>query len=275
MKKLKFGLLAAGVSLLLLGGCGSGNDTNSNSSATDSSGASSSEEKVTVKIAAAASLQYAFEEKIIPAYEKEHPNVTIEGTYDSSGKLQTQIEQGLDADIFFSAATAQMTALEEGGFIDDKTVSNLLENKLVLIVPTDNPDDISSFDDLTKAETIAIGDPASVPAGQYAQEALTSLGLWDELQSKFSQGTNVTEVLNWVAEGSANAGLVYETDAKTTDKVEIVATAPEDSLTEPIVYPIGQIKDSKNSKAAATFLKYLKSDAASDIFKDYGFTPEK
>lgn len=271
MKKWTLGIIATGLSLLLFGGCGSNNNTTDSSTSQSSS---EKQEKVTLKIAAAASLQYAFEEKIIPAYEKANPNISIEGTYDSSGKLQTQIEQGMDADIFFSAATAQMTALEDADLIDKSTVTDLLQNKLVLIVPKGNPDNITSFEDLANADKIAIGDPASVPAGQYAQEALTSLNLWDGLQSKFSLGTNVTEVLNWVAEGSASAGLVYETDAKTTTDVEVVATAADDTLSEPIVYPIGQLSGSKNSKAAKAFLKYLKSDDASKIFKDYGFTPE-
>src|SRR5699024_7697821 len=130
-------------------------------------------------LAAAASLEYAFEEKLISMYEKENPGVTIEGTYDSSGKLQTQIEQGMEADLFFSAATAQMDDLADQDLVDADSEVDLLENKLVLITTKNNPDNLEKFEDIEKAETIAIGDPESVPAGQYAQEALTSLDLWD------------------------------------------------------------------------------------------------
>ena len=215
-----------------------------------------------VTLAAAASLEYAFTEKLIPAFEAANPGVTVEGTYDSSGKLQTQIENGLDADIFFSAATKQMNALKDEGYTKDDTILNYLENKIVLVVPADSDSDLKSFEDISKANMIAIGDPESVPAGQYAKEALTNLGIWDSVQDKLSLGTNVTEVLNWVAEGSADCGIVYATDAATTDKVKVVAEAPEGALEKPVVYPVAMMKQTEDKDAAAAqkFYDYITSD---------------
>ena len=165
-------------------------------------------EETEILVAAAASLKNAYEEELIPMFEEQYPGVTVKGTYDSSGKLQTQIEEGLEADVFMSAAKKQMKALDEEGMIDSDSIVDLLENKIVLIVPTGSDKGIQSFEDIVKADSIALGDPASVPAGQYSEEALTNLGLWDQIQDKTSFGTNVTEVLNQVAAGSADAGIV-------------------------------------------------------------------
>ncbi len=268
MKKLIF----AGVSLILmaslfLSGCSGQEDTSSEDSTAD-------KEPVTLLIAAAASLEYSFEEQLIPMFQEEYPWITVEGTYDSSGKLQTQIEQGLEADIFMAAAMKQMNALTESNLIAADSVVELLENKIVLIVPQGS-DELTTFEDITKAGTIAVGDPDSVPAGQYAKEALTTLGLWDQVSAKASFGSNVTEVLNWVSEGSADAGIVYETDAATTDKVTIVAEAPEDSLAEKILYPVGMVAASAHAEEAQLLIDFLSSDEALAVFESYGFTPNK
>ncbi|GMA07184.1 molybdate ABC transporter substrate-binding protein [Tetragenococcus halophilus subsp. flandriensis] len=265
MKKCQIGLTAI-VGLIFLGGCASSDGSQNATAAT-----TGDEADTTINLAAAASLEYAFEEELIPMYEKEHDNVKIEGTYDSSGNLQTQIEQGMDADIFFSAATQQMDELIGEELIDKDSEIGLLENKLVLITPEDNPKELEDFADLKNADTIAIGDPESVPAGQYAQESLTNLDLWGSLEDRFSMGTNVTQVLNWTAENSADAGLVYETDAKTTDEVIVIDEAPEDSIKEPILYPVAQLSESRNEEAKS-FLEFLQTDEAVKVFEDYGFT---
>lgn len=237
----------------------------------------SKEEKdaVTIMAAAAASLEYSFEDELIPMFEEKYPYITVEGTYDSSGKLQTQIEQGMQADVFMSAAKKQMNTLVDENLADRDSVVDLLENKIVLITGTKTQTDLKEFTDIKNAETIAIGDPASVPVGQYTQEALTSLGLWDEVSAKASLGTNVTEVLNWVAEGSAQAGVVYATDAATTEKVKIIAEAPEGSLSEKVIYPAGIVSTSEHKEEAKLFTEFLQSDEALSVFEEYGFTPNK
>lgn len=229
----------------------------------------------TLRLAAAASMEKVFTQKLIPLYQQKHPEIKIEGVYDASGKLQAQIESGLAADVFISAANKQMNALSNKGYMDKSTVKPLLENKLVLIVPK-NGNEIKGFNDFSKAKHPAIGDPASVPAGQYAKEALTKLGQWDGIQSKVSLGTNVTQVLNWVAEGSADAGLVYATDAALLkDKVTVVAEAPVGSLKKPVIYPIGVLAKAPQAEAAKDFAAFLQTEEAMKIFAAYGFAQAK
>lgn len=246
----------------------SAEETSAEAEETEASG-----EGVEILVAAAASLKNAYEEELIPMFEEQNPGVTVTGTYDSSGKLQTQIEEGLEADVFMSAATTQMDALNEEGMIASDTITNLLENKIVLIVPSSSKLGLASFEDIAKAESIALGDPASVPAGQYAQEALTNLGIWDSIQDKVSFGTNVTEVLNQVAAASADAGIVYATDAASmADQVTVIAEAPEGSLAEPVIYPVAVVANSAHPDEANAFVDFLKTDEAMAVFESYGFS---
>ena len=225
-----------------------------------------------ILVAAAASLKNAYEDKLIPMFEEQYPGVTVEGTYDSSGKLQTQIEEGLEADVFMSAATKQMKALDEEGMIASDTIVNLLENKIVLIVPAGSDSKIDSFEKIGDAASIALGDPESVPAGQYAKEALTNLNVWDGIQDKVSFGTNVTEVLNQVAAASADAGIVYATDAASkADQVTVVAEAPEGSLEKKVIYPVAVVKATTHEDAAKAFVDFLQTPEAIAVFESYGF----
>ena len=229
-------------------------------------------EEVELLGAAAASLKNAYEEELIPMFQEANPGVTVKGTYDSSGKLQTQIEEGLGADVFMSAAVKQMDALDEEGMIVSDTITDLLENKIVLIVPAGQEGSLSAFEDIADAASIALGDPESVPAGQYAQEALTSLGVWDGIQDKVSFGTNVTEVLNQVAAASADAGIVYATDAASmADQVTVVAEAPEGSLAKKVIYPVAVVKATAHEEQAKAFVEFLKTEDAIAVFESYGF----
>ena len=229
-------------------------------------------EEVELLVAAAASLKNAYEEELIPMFQEANPGVTVKGTYDSSGKLQTQIEEGLGADVFMSAAVKQMDALDEEGMIVSDTITDLLENKIVLIVPAGQEGSLSAFEDIADAASIALGDPESVPAGQYAQEALTSLGVWDGIQDKVSFGTNVTEVLNQVAAASADAGIVYATDAASmADQVTVVAEAPEGSLAKKVICPVAVVKATAHEEQAKAFVEFLKTEDAIAVFESYGF----
>lgn len=238
--------------------------------------AAPAKEVKTVQLAAAASLEKVFEQQLIPMFNKKHPEIKIQGVYDASGKLQSQIENGLNADLFISAANKQMQALDKKCYMDSASIKPLLENKLVLIVPAKGESTIKEFKDLAKAKHPAIGDPASVPAGQYAKEALTSLGIWQAVQPKASLGTNVTQVLNWVGEGSADAGLVYATDAALIkDKVRIVAEAPAGTLKKPVIYPVGVLKKSSQQAAAKELAAFLTTEEAMQTFEKYGFARVK
>jgi len=235
---------------------------------------STSSQTGTITVAAASSLKNCMDQKVIPAFNAKYPNIKIQTTYDSSGKLQTQIEQGASVDVFMSAAMKQMTALDTEGLILKDSIVQLFSNKIVLIVPKDSTLGLTSYADIVKANKIAIGDPATTPAGQYGKESLTNLNLWDQVSAKASLGTNVTEVLNWVASGSADAGIVFVTDAQSNSNVKVVAEAPATSYSK-VIYPVGIVKASKNQDAAKAFEEYLKTDEAIKIFESYGFTANK
>ena len=271
MKKNRWILAAALAAGIALSGCAGQREQTAAGEGAKASGQEDGEQ-TEILVAAAASLKNACEEELIPMFQEEHPEIRVTGTYDSSGKLQAQIEEGLEADVFMSAAVTQMNALDEEGLIREGSIVNLLENKIVLITPTGIESTVTSFEEIGNAASIALGDPESVPVGQYAQEALTSLGIWDEVLAKSSLGTNVTEVLNWVAEGSAQAGIVYATDAATTDNVKVIAQAPEGSLAEPAIYPVGLVSASAHQEEAQAFLDFLQSDEAMAVFEAYGFT---
>ncbi|SMP51864.1 molybdate ABC transporter substrate-binding protein [Anoxynatronum buryatiense] len=231
----------------------------------------SQEEESVITLAAAASLKNCLDGELIPMFREQYPEIQVEATYDSSGKLQAQIEEGAPINVFISAAMKQMEALDEKELIIKDSIKALLENKIVLIVPADSDTFIETFEEIVKMERIAVGDPDSVPAGQYAKEALINLNLWEIVESKASLGTNVTEVLNWVAEGSADAGIVYSTDAAFTDKVKVVAEAPAESVAQ-IIYPVGIVKSTEGEEAARKFIVFLETEEAKAVFESYGFT---
>lgn len=162
-----------------------------------------------------------------------------------------------------------MDALEKGNFLAEGTRIDLLGNDLVLIAGKDNKG-FTSFQDLAKAGKISIGTPDSVPAGKYAQEALTSMKLWGTLQAKLVLAKDVTQVLTYVESGNVDAGIVYQSDAQGSDKVKVIAIAPTDSHST-IVYPASVIANTKNLTEAKDFLSYLSGDNAQQIFVKYGF----
>ena len=227
-----------------------------------------------VNLAAAASLKNAYDKDLIPLFNQKYPNIKVTPTYASSGDLQSQIENGLEADVFMSAANKQMNKLAEEGLVDNSTNVQLLENKVVLIVPKNSTLNITSFDDLKNISgNIAIGDPESVPAGQYAQEVLNNTGIWNDVESKLSLGTDVTAVLNQVAQGSAECGIVYATDAKSMpDDVKVICEAPDDALKTPVIYPVAALKNSTDDNATKAFMDFLQTKEAKDVFVEYGFT---
>lgn len=226
---------------------------------------------VTLIVSAAASMQDAMQ-AIQSAYSQQKQNETIKYNFGASGALQQQIEQGAPVDVFISAAPKQMKALQDKNLLLADTQKDLLKNTIVLITPQ-NTTGISDFKDLTsnKANKIAIGDPKSVPAGEYGKAVLTSLKLFDQLQPKLVLASNVRQVLNYVETGNVSAGIVYGTDAKTSNKVKVVATAPENTH-PPIIYPVAVLKGSKNPDAAKEFVQFLSSDPAKAIFEKYGFS---
>jgi len=229
------------------------------------------QENVQLTVSAAASLKESLGE-ITTLYSKAKSNVAIRNNFGSSGNLQQQIINGAPVDVFISAASKQMDELQKKDLIMADTRRDLLSNRLVLIVPADKGD-AKDLKDLTNAsiERIAIGDPRSVPVGQYAEQALTKLELWQDVQSKFVLGNNVRQVLQFVESGNAQAGIVYATDAKTSTKVKVVQVI-DAKLHKPIVYPIAVIPKSSNQPIVKSYLEFLSSEPAKTIFEKYGFS---
>ena len=221
-------------------------------------------------VSAAASLKDVLEE-IKPLYQQNKPNVKISYNFGSSGALQQQIEQGAPADIFISAAKKQVDALEQKGLLVAGTRNIIAKNRLVLVVPK-NSVGITSFYSLqdAKVKKIALGEPRSVPAGQYAQQVLEKLKIWNQVKSKLVFANNVRQVLASVETGNAEAGLVYITDAKISNKVKIIVAADE-KYHSAIIYPLAVVKRSKNLAAAKEFSQFLSSEQTKTVFKKYGF----
>lgn len=225
----------------------------------------------------AASLSNAMEE-IQKDFNQKYPDVEIFYNADSSGTLQTQIEEGSRCDIFFSAATKQMDALVEEQLAKEDSVEDLLENKVVLIKLKDAETKVTGFENITEAENLALAGE-DVPVGQYAREIFTNLGIMDQVEKmEINEGKNVTEVLAAITQGSNEVGVVYATDAASVaDQVEIIAEAPAEALETPVLYPVGLTEDQEASsaeqEAAEVFLEYLQTEEAMKVFEEYGFSP--
>jgi molybdate transport system substrate-binding protein len=225
----------------------------------------------TLLVAAAASLQKPLQE-IAPLYNQANPSQTINYNFAASGALQQQIEQGAPVDIFISAASKPMQALQDKGLLASGTTNDLLTNQLVLITSKPASVALTDFQQLVQPEVqrIAIGEPRSVPAGQYATEVLQHLGILDQVQSKFVLGNNVKSVLTAVETGDVDAGIVYITDAKGSDKVTVAATADE-KLHSPIRYSIAALKSSKLPDESKRYVEFLQGNTVKAIFEKYGF----
>lgn len=243
-------------------------------------------EKEEIIVFAAASMTETLNQ-VKDVYEKEN-NVTITYNFDSSGTLKIQIQEGADCDLFISAGQKQMNQLDlssdkeinkEGlDFVAGDTRLNLLENKVVLVVPEGNPKGIESFDDLAArlAEgsiLMAMGN-SDVPVGQYTQKILNFYGLDEEALAKsgvITYGSNVKEVTTQVSEGSVDCGIVYCTDAFSAG-LTVIDSASKDMCGQ-VIYPAAVLKTAKNPDAAKAFLDYLTGSEAMAIFEAVGFSP--
>ncbi len=228
-------------------------------------------EPAALTVSAAKSLTDALGE-VSSLYAKDHPEVTLTLNFGSSGSMRQQIEQGAEVDLFMPAALKDVNSLKDKGLLLDDTIRNILENELVLVVPADSKLSLGDFKDVTNpgVKKLAMGEPASVPAGKYAEEVFKSMGIIDEVKAKAVYAKDVKEVLTWVETGNAEAGAVYITDAIASEKAKVVAMAPANSHS-PIIYPAAIIKVSKQPEAAVEFLDYLSSEAVREVFEKYGY----
>jgi len=252
---------------LLLAACG---NTDNSKKEDESSDKKSSSTKAELTISAAVSLTDALEE-MQKDFEKDH-NVKMKFNLGSSGTLAQQIQQGAPADVFISANQDWMDKLSLSGDIKKNTRSDVTGNSIVLVTKKGEKPRVKKIKDLTSknAGQIAIGNPESVPAGEYTEDTLKHLKKWDDLKDNFIMAKDVRQVLTYTESGNADLGFVYASDAATSDKVEVIDTADK-SWHEPIIYPAAVTTDSKNEIMAKDFLDYVKSDKGQDILKKYGF----
>ena len=251
------GLLSLGI---MLAGCGG-----------EKKEAAKTAAPVELHVSAAASMTDAMKE-IADDYQKKNPGVKLVFNFAASGELQQAIEQGAPVDIFISAAKKQMDALDKGGFLAEGTRKDLLENKVVLIVPKDSKIALTKFEDVLKDDVkkIGLGEPKGVPVGQYSEEIFCKLCILDQVKAKAVYGSNVRQVLSWVDTGEVDAGVVYATDAAISKGNKVICTAPEGSH-KPVIYPMAIIKSTKQAEAAKAFAAYMAGADGKKVFEKYGF----
>ena len=236
-----------------------------------------SDNKTTLLVSAAASTTDALNQ-IIKNFEAANPTVDVVPNYGSSGALAKQIIEGGRADIFLSAAAKDMDTVEQAKMSLAATRVNLLGNRLVVIVPKDpksknvsnlrivNLKDLSN----TRIKTIALGEPASVPAGRYAMEAVKYYQVDSVVKKKAIYGKDVRQVLQYVASGNVDCGFVYQTDAFISKSVGIAYYVPTASHTK-ITYPVAILSRGQARTEAEAFLAYLQTESSKKIFRRYGF----
>ncbi|MCM3087641.1 molybdate ABC transporter substrate-binding protein [Bhargavaea ginsengi] len=244
-------IIALAAAALLLAGCGT----------------SDAEEKETLRISAAASLMDVVA-ALEPVFTESHPDTELVINYGSSTKLRAQIEQGAPFDLFLSASSADMDKVVGARLIDADTVVPFAENRLVL-VSADTVD--SDVTDLLRSPegNIAVGQPDSVPLGIYTKESLAAAGLWDGLDGHLVYGKDARQVLTYAESGNADLGIVYQSDAAISEKVEVVGKLPSGDT--PIIYPAGIAEQAENQAAAEAFMEVLTGDEGRKVIENHGF----
>jgi molybdate transport system substrate-binding protein len=223
----------------------------------------------TILVFAAASTTNALDD-IRQAFQQQ-TGIRVQSSYASSGTLAQQIVNGANADIFLSADEKWAGHLAQQKLVSRQ--QHLLANRLVIVVPADSALQVQRVEDLTAAEVrhVAMGEPEGVPAGKYAKQALVELRLWEPLKGKVVAGNDVRHALAFVETGAAEAGIVYATDAAISKKVKVAVEIPP-RLSSPIRYPVVLLSQGAKKPAAGQFYDYLRSPAASAVFRKYGFT---
>ena len=294
MKKKILSAMLAGAMVLSMAGCSGSADSSENAGGSEdaSSGDSSTDgeaEETEIQVFIAASLNTVMTE-LAEMYNEEHPEVKITYNPDSSGTLLTQIQEGYECDIFFSAAQKQMDDLEADGLMVEGTRANVVNNQVVVVSLKDSGTKVTGLENLNEAESIALAG-GSVPVGRYTRQALVNLGTLPETDDpasitteevsealggvEISEQDNVSKVLTAVVEGSCEVGTTYYSDTYGyEDDLDILQTVSYD-LTGDVIYPIARVvneeADDAQTAAAEDFLKFILSDEAKAVFESYYF----
>lgn len=295
MKKRILAAMLTGVMALGMMGCGNNASEGSNESETTEESVAEEESEIeqfdetTVTIFAAKSLNGVVDE-LIALYNKTQPNVEIITSYDSSGTLMEQIEEGADCDVFFSAAQKQMDQLETDELVVDGTRANVVNNQVCVVTYKDSGTSVTGLENIADAESFALAD-GSVPVGKYTRQAMVNAGMLPETEDvsvittqevsdalggiEINECANVGAVTSAVAEGSNEVGTVYKSDTYgLEDQLEILEIVSYD-LTGDVIYPIAQIvnkeADDLQKEAALDFISFLTSDTAKEVYEKYYF----
>lgn len=291
MKKKSLAALMVAVMVFSMAGCGSSGDDNDAADQTDAQAedGGSEEEETEIQVFIAASLNTVMTE-LADMYNEDHPNVKITFNPDSSGTLLTQIQEGYECDIFFSAAQKQMDDLEADGLMVEGTRANVVNNQVVVVTLKDSGTQVTGLEDIGKAESVALAG-GSVPVGRYTRQALINLGMLPETDDpasittqeisdalggvEISEQDNVSKVLTAVVEGSCEVGTTYYSDTYGfEDQLDILQTVSYD-LTGNVIYPIARVvneeADDAQNQAADDFLAFILSDEAKEVFESYYF----
>lgn len=222
-----------------------------------------------VRISAASSLVDAMKAAEAEFLEI-HPEYELIFNYGSSGKLRSQIEQGAPVDLFLSASEQDMEKLQAASLVSEGTVIPFAGNRLVLASASG-----AAHDDITgllsaESGTVAVGEPESVPLGSYTKQALTDLGLWEQLEGKTIYAKDARQVLTYIESGNADLGIVYASDTSVSEEIEVLGELPENTVS--IIYPGGIVGDAENQEGAQAFLAFLAGSEGQAILKEFGFS---
>ena len=284
-------MMLASAMVVGLVGCGGSSDSKDTKeeTKTEETAKTDDAEETEIQVFIAASLNTVMTE-LAEEYNKEHPEVKITYNADSSGTLLTQIEEGYECDIFFSAAQKQMNQLEKDGLVVDGTRANVVNNQVVVVSLKDSGTKVTGLENLNEASSIALAG-GSVPVGKYTRQALVNLGTLNKVDDvstittqeisdalggvEISEQDNVSKVLSAVVEGSCEVGTTYYSDTYGyEDKLDILQKVSYD-LTGNVIYPIARVQndeaDEAQNKAADDFIKFITSDAAKAVFDSYYF----
>ena len=291
MKKRLLAAVLAGIMVFSMAGCSGTNSDSASDNGTDTQAGDtdSDEEQTEIQVFIAASLNTVMTD-LAERYNEDHPDVKITYNADSSGTLLTQIQEGYECDIFFSAAQKQMDDLEADGLMVEGTRANVVNNKVVVVTLKDSGTAVTGLEDIGKAESIALAG-GSVPVGRYTRQAMVNLGMLPEADDvaaitteevsealggvEISEQDNVSKVLTAVVEGSCEVGTTYYSDTYGyEDDLDILQTVSYD-LTGNVIYPIARVineeADDAQTAAAEDFLKFILSDEAKEVFDSYYF----
>lgn len=230
-------------------------------------------EPPTITVAVVESLEYPFQNELLPVFNDHNPDITVKYIFDTADNLVKRLnENPAQAHIVMMPTMEHMTELKNAGVLDNDSILQLLIDPVVLVTGIDSTTQIAGFDQIGAASRVALADPASDPLAPYAQSALNDLGLVDAIRDKVALCPSMDELYNWLESGAAEVGVVFRSDVAMTNKVRVIDTVPKEKVLFNVIYPVAQMKNSGKGDIAKFFVDFLQSKEAMEIFDDYGLS---